>query len=389
MAQKKVKEEKLPATSEGAKDSTLTEMDAGAELAKSEQQSDIYYAVLTAKKFPRDEQKARDELLTACDIEQFAVGAYYAFPRGRKFDEASGTWKPNIVTGASIRLAREAVRVFENIRTGFLIIQDDPDKRTIVAYAWDCQKNIRESSADTFEKLVQKKQKDGQTLWMVADERELRELTFRRASILKRNCILSLLPSYFVDKLVDVCKRTAAGGAKTDLKDAILTMQRSFAEIGISAKGLEQYLGKPLKACTRDNLSELRGIFQSIRDGMLSKEEQQEFFGAVAEKGEAKETAESQREPLSTDKLRAHDNQEPPTRAAAKKAAKTTQKTNGEEQTLTARETALQLIEDATADNFSEIKSQVIGLCGHIKNDKELSEVTIKLSTKQKQLARK
>ncbi len=370
---KKPEKENLPAVKEEA---TLPAgADPGTEIAKAEQQSEIYHAVVAAKRFPRDETKARNELLTACDIEAFAHGAFYAFPRGRKWDEETGTWKPNIVSGPSIRLAREAMRSFENIRTGFLITHDDDDARGIVAYAWDVQKNVRYTSADFFKKLVQKKQQGGETMWVTPDERELRELTNRRAAIIIRNSILSLFPSYFVDEMVEVCKRTVAGGAKTDLKDRIIRMQRKFAERGIDGAALERYLGKPLTACTRDDLAELWGIFESLRDGMLSREEQQEFFGTIAEPEPKRTESSAEREPLTTDKLKKAKNQQP--------GKRTVKKENGEQAALSAEETARQLIEDATPENFQEVKAQVMQLANKIKDTKKLSAITVALSNKQ------
>jgi hypothetical protein len=386
MAKKKVEKETLPVKQEG--EQIPAELDAGTELAKAESQSQIYYAVLLAKKFPRDETRARNELLTACDVEPFAEGAFYSFPRGRKFDEETEEWKPNIVSGPSIKMARECARAFENIHTGFIIAHDDDDSRGIVAYAWDLQKNVRTTSSDHFKKLIQKKQKGGEAIWVTPDERELRELTNRRASIIIRNAILSLFPSYLVDQFVDVCKRTAAGGAKTDLKDRVLRMQRSFAEMGIPGKGLENYLQKPLSACTRDDLADLRGIYESIRDGMLSKEEQAEFFGTVAEQPKAEQSG-AEREPLTADKLKKAANQQPQRRAAKKETKAGPAKGNGEEEKLSAKETALQLIEDATEENFSEVKKQVMVIANSIKNTKDLSAVTIALSGKQSELLKK
>ncbi len=47
---------------------------------------------------------------------------------------------------------------------------------------------------DTFRKKIQRK-RDGQTVWVTPDERDLRELTNKRGAILERNCLLKLQPS--------------------------------------------------------------------------------------------------------------------------------------------------------------------------------------------------
>lgn len=257
--------------------------------APLEGSSEVQAAVLMAKKFPRVEGQAQAEIMAICDQEIFAAGAFYAFPRGKKLNEKTGEWEPNIVTGPSIRMAREAARIYGNFRYGFIITHEDDDGRQIVAYAWDVQKNNRTTSSDYFKKLIQRRI-GGTTIPVTPDERELRELTNRRASILMRNCILSLLPAYFVDAAVLVCRKTVGGGGKgvDDLGDRAQKMQAAFAEIGISTAQLEAYLKKPIAETTREDLGELRGIYDSLRDGVISPQERNDLFGGHGPREEPK-----------------------------------------------------------------------------------------------------
>ncbi len=251
--------------------------------------SEVQAAVLMAKKFPRDERLAQDEILAICDQPIFAEGAFYSFPRGRKLDEKTGEWKQNIVTGPSIRMAREAARVYGNFRYGFVISHEDDDGRQIIGYAWDVQKNNRTTSSDYFKKLILRRVGTGReatTIPVTPDERELRELTNRRASILMRNCILSLLPAYFVDRAVGICRETAGGGGggkpgapATDLVERIEKMKAAFGELGITQIQIETYLKKPVLQATSEDLGELRGIYQSLEDGVISPQERAEMFG--------------------------------------------------------------------------------------------------------------
>lgn len=247
-----------------------------------EQTSEIQAAILLSKKFPRDEGQAQKNLLGICDLTIFAEGAYYSFPRGRKLDEATGQWKQNIVSGPSIRMAREAARIYGNFRYGFVITHEDDDGRQIVAYAWDVEKNNRTTSSDYFKKLIQRRVgtgSDATTIPVTPDERELRELTNRRASILMRNCILSLMPSYFVDNAVLICKKTVAGGGeKSDLLERIEKMKTAFAQLGVSILQIESYVRKPLLEFSAEDLGELRGIYESLVEGVISPQERAEMF---------------------------------------------------------------------------------------------------------------
>ena len=384
------------------------QMDAGTEIMKSEGQGEIQAAVILAKRFPRDEERAKASLLAACDLEEFAgggdakkPGAYYSFPRGRTQDETTGEWKPNIVSGASVRMAREAARLWGNLRYGFFITHDDDDARGIVAWAWDLEKNLRTSGSDFFKKVIQRKEKGGGTIWITADERELRELTFRKAAILIRNSILQLMPGYFIDQAVAVCKTTAAGGAKTDLKDRIVMMQRAFKDIGVSGEALEKYLGKPVAKSTREDLADLRGIYESLRDGMISKEEREEMFGPSSQSPKREAPInEEKREGLSMENVKAAKSQaspheeKPEPKKEEKKVAKekaAVKPTNGkgakpEKGKFDPKESALSLIKGGTKENWSEIKETVLKMIKEVKGAQNIFDITKAMNERQRQI---
>src|SRR3954468_16025711 len=78
--------------------------------------TEIQSVIAVAKKFPRNEDEARTKLLRACKRPTFADEAEYEFPRGG-----------NDITGPSVNLAREAKRLWGNIRSGFDIIREDEE----------------------------------------------------------------------------------------------------------------------------------------------------------------------------------------------------------------------------------------------------------------------
>lgn len=350
------------------------------QIAKAEQQGEIQAAAVIAKKFPRDEAKCRSELLATCQLSEFAgsiddpsePSAYYSFPRGRKFDKITELWVPNIVSGPSVKLAREATRIFGNIRYGFLITHDDDESRGITGWAWDLEKNLPIYGSDFFKKLIQRKQADGGTRWELADERELRELTFRRAAILIRNSLLALFPSYFINQMVRECKQTVgrakSGESKTDLQERIERMVLAFSQYGISWDQLSTYLHKPKEEITDEDLADLRGTYEAIKDGMISPEERVDMFGSplTQEKeptnglDESKfkskdlpptEAAPSNREKKETKK-------KTPPKATSKQAKPAASKPNA-----VTTESLLKEIKEATKGNFFEVKSQVQKKC--------------------------
>lgn len=234
-------------------------------------QAEVQAAVILAKKFPRNEDEAYSKLMKACKRTSFADDAAYSFPRG-------GT----SVSGPSINLARESARVWGNIESGTLITHDDEDTRTIRTWAWDKETNVRVFAEDTFKKLIFRK-KDG---WITPDERDLRELTNRRAAILKRNCLLELIPKDFIEDAMRACKATLESETEQDPDGARKRLIVAFAELNITPDMLEKKLGHPLAQSSPTEVAELRKIYTSIRDGNSTWAE---YAGEGSEKPKGKE----------------------------------------------------------------------------------------------------
>jgi len=226
----------------------------------AEKQFEIQSAIVIAKRFPRNEDAAFEKLMKAAKRVSFAEDAAYSFPRG-------GT----TVEGPSVNLAREAARVWGNVRFGLDIIRDDEESRQIRAWAWDMETNVRVSAEDDFKKLVQRKQKgqNGQssTIWMKPDERDLRELTNRRGAIVVRNCLLQIVPKDLIEDAMARCKETIRKGAEQDPEAARKRLILAFSELNISPEMLESSLGHKLAECSPAEVANLRNIYKSIADG--------------------------------------------------------------------------------------------------------------------------
>ena len=218
-------------------------------------QFEIQGAIVLANKYPRNEDACFAALMKSCARPNFAEDVVYSFPRGG-----------SVVTGASIYLAREGARIWGNIRHGVYVIADDEHSRTIRAWAWDLQTNTKVEAEDSFEKLIYRK-KGG---WIKPDERDLRELTNRRAAILKRNCILELLPSDLIEDAVNAAAATLTNQAKSDPDRARKSMIVAFQGINVAVENLEAYLGHKVAQCSPAELVQLRQIFKAIREGQTT-----------------------------------------------------------------------------------------------------------------------
>jgi len=226
--------------------------------AQSKAIMEVQASIVIAKKFPRDEDEAFNKLIKTCKRPSFANRAAYKFPRGGKE-----------VKGPSINLAREAARVWKNIEFGTEIVYDDEESRKIRAWAWDKESNEKTFAEDSFKKLIYRKNKG----WIKPDERDLRELTNRRASILKRNCLLELLPKDMIEEAMDMCDEVIAQSAAENINESRNKIITAFKKLGISKEQIETKLGHSINKCTPEEIVDLRQIWQSISDGNSSWEE--------------------------------------------------------------------------------------------------------------------
>lgn len=229
--------------------------------AAASAQHEIQSAIIIAKKIPRNETQCWQKLMTASSRPTFAENAEYRFPRGKKED---GT--PNYVTGPSVNLAREAARIWGNIRFGLSMLRDDEESRLIRGWAWDVETNTKVEVEDDFQKLIQRK-KDGQTVWIVPDERDLRELTNRRGAILVRNAILQVLPQDLIEDAMYRCAQTCEKHVQEDPDKAQKRLLVDFGALRVTVEMLEKKLGHPFVQSSAKELAELRGICTSIQDG--------------------------------------------------------------------------------------------------------------------------
>jgi hypothetical protein len=237
--------------------STSSTMELAPSAAMMEKQTEIQGAIIVARRFPRNEEAAFERLMRSSRRTSFAEEAEYSFPRGGA-----------TVTGPSVSLAREAARVWGNIRYGLEIVLDTSEERHIRGWAWDLETNTKVAAEDFFAKLIQRKQKGGGgAQWVKPDERDLRELTFRRGAILVRNCLLQLMPRDLIEDAREQCRTTLAKQAAQDPDAARKAVLRAFSEINVTAEQVQTYLGHPVGQSTPEEIAELRAVYQSIRDG--------------------------------------------------------------------------------------------------------------------------
>lgn len=233
-----------------------THLSAGAVAIESERAvAEAQGRLLIAKRFPRDEAGAFARAMDACRRPSLAEVANYRFPRGGQQ-----------VEGPSIRLAEELARCWSNIAYGIRELSRKEGESEMEAFAWDMQTNVL--STQTFTARHLRDKRGGPEA--LRDERDIYELTANLAARRLRARILAVLPPDLVDAAVAQCRETMKHGSDKPLSDRIREMTQAFTKLGVTAEMLATRLGRPLDTATPDDLVDLRGIYQGIRDGASS-----------------------------------------------------------------------------------------------------------------------
>lgn len=225
--------------------------------------------LILAKKYPRNLNEAYSELLEACKLAPFAQAAFYSVPR------AGGK-----VTGPSIRLAEEVARCYGNFAYGHRELSRGDGKSEVEVYAWDMEKNNRSIRQITVTHT--RDTKDGQV--KLRDQKDIDDKIANVASKQVRGRILALLPKWMVEAAIDECKKTIAGANDEPVSVRVRKMVAAFGKFGVTVAHLEKHLGHALDETTLDELVDLTGVFNAIREGAKPSE----YFGNEEEKADAK-----------------------------------------------------------------------------------------------------
>jgi hypothetical protein len=217
-----------------------------------------------AKRFPRDLTAAHAELMAACKSKSFAATAFYAKPQGG-----------STVRGPSIRLAEEIARVYGNIQYGHRELSRDDKKSEVEIFFWDMEKNNYVKRQKTV--MHVRDTKDGPK--KLRDQTDVDQKINNVASKEVRGLILAGVAKWLVADAVTECEKTIAGNNDEPLEVRVRKMTQAFAKYGVKPEHLEKYLGHSLDTMLLDELVDLTGVFNSLKDGTPASE----IFGEADE----------------------------------------------------------------------------------------------------------
>ena len=231
---------------------------AQADMMIARQAQEVQVAMLSAKKFPRNETEAINRIKAVCQRPTLADQAIYTYPRGGQR-----------VSGPSIRLAEALAQNWGNVDTGVIELCTANGRSEMMAYAWDLETNTRVTKTFSVEHKRDTKQgrKD------LTDGRDIYEATANFAARRQRACILSVIPGDIVEMAVAETRKTMAEADKRPIDEIVASLTKSFKSLGVDQEHLEKYIDKQLTVALKEDLVDLRGVYKAIKDGQSKPED--------------------------------------------------------------------------------------------------------------------
>lgn len=229
-----------------------------AQVEQSRAIQEVQASLIIAQRFPRDEKRALDAIITACQRPVIASVAMYQYAKGH-----------TDVSGPSIRMAETLARCWGNIESGFREISRGIDEQgraysEVEAYAWDLQTNTRARKGFT---VAHWRDRKGGKGYAITDERDIYELVANQAQRRVRACILSLIPGDVIDDAMSQCEQTISASADVT-PEGVKKLVDAFAKLGVSKAQIEARIQRRVTAITGAQVISLRKIYTSISDGM-------------------------------------------------------------------------------------------------------------------------
>jgi hypothetical protein len=232
----------------------------GTAIEQSRAIAEVQGAIVVAQQCPRRIDVARNEMRMSCQILGLAEQAFYQYKRGG-----------STVSGPSVHLARELARCFGNCQYGIAELRRDDAyaQSEMQAWAWDVQMNTRASN--TFIVPHMRDRSGGPV--KLTDLRDIYENNANMGARRAREAIFSILPKWFTEEAIEICRATLAKGDGTPLPDRIQGAIKAFDGIHVGVDRLEQHLGRSSEKWNSYDIAQLTTTYKSIQRGEIAIDE--------------------------------------------------------------------------------------------------------------------
>lgn len=252
--------------------SSITTAEATAQAQSAREIAQVQAKFAMARRFPRNDDDFRVQLLARCKSSDFAKVARYSLPRGGK-----------TVEGPSIRFVEEAIRKFGNLEVATDVLVDDHEKRMLRVGVLDLEANIAHSITITVPKTMDRKNLQpgerpissrknsfGETVYLLPAPDD--EVTVKQNSAVSkalRTQGLRVLPGEVVAEAMALVIATLRAKVAQDPEGERKSLIDAFAVLRVMPSQLGEYLGMDLEQASPADLVELRGLYVAIKDGAV------------------------------------------------------------------------------------------------------------------------
>lgn len=225
--------------------------------------AEVQAAMVVAKQFPRDIAEVVRKIKQTCSRKSIAEVAQYSYKRGSEE-----------ITGPTVYLLKAIAQEFGNLSYGVRVLSSTPafmgkpGESTVEAFAWDMERNVRETR--TFTVKHWRDTKSGG--YAIKEERDIYELIANMGSRRVRACLEGVIPADIQEFAVHVCNKSLLEG-NVDTPEFRQEMLDGFAEYGVTRQIIETRLNKKFEAATPSQLLKLQRGLVAIRDGVTTAEE--------------------------------------------------------------------------------------------------------------------
>jgi hypothetical protein len=248
---------------------------------------------IMAERHPRDFDVVREKLLKDCNRPSFAMVAIYNKPIGKG------------VTGPSIRFAEAALRAMGNVDISTQTVFDDEERRIVRVSVTDLEANVPYSQDVTITKTVERRKIQagetfirtrlnsfGDKLFIIQGTDD--DILNKQGALISkaiRTLGLRVIPGDLIDEAMAEVRATQCRKDAEDPDAAKRKIFDSFAEQGVTAEQLKEYLGHAGATLNPKELAELRGLFAALRDGETSWREIMDAHQPAPAEGEKQPAA--------------------------------------------------------------------------------------------------
>ncbi len=214
--------------------------------------AEVQGAMVVARQFPRNPQRAMDAILNECTRVGLAEKAEYQYARGG-----------SDIRGPSIRLAETIARQWGNMLTGVTELTRGAGVSECMAYAWDLETGYRDEKR--FQVKHWRETRAGGHA--ITGERDIYEHVANLGARRKRACILAVVPSDVVEAALEQCELTLR--TKVEINDELIkSLVDKFASVDVTRVMLEQNIQRNIDSITPALVVRLGRIYTSIKDGI-------------------------------------------------------------------------------------------------------------------------